>query len=95
VRVNAIAPGLTATPMTAAEVQMPGLEAAFLKEYPLGRLGTVDDVAHAAVWLASDECFVTGEVLQVNGGVTLRRNPSSREINASMAAAKAADASAT
>jgi len=93
--VNAIAPGLTATPMTAAEVQMPGLEAAFLKEYPLGRLGTVDDVAHAAVWLASDECFVTGEVLQVNGGVTLRRNPSSREINASMAAAKAADASAT
>jgi NAD(P)-dependent dehydrogenase (short-subunit alcohol dehydrogenase family) len=95
VRVNAIAPGLTATPMTAAEVQMPGLEAAFLKEYPLGRLGTVDDVANAALWLASDECFVTGEVLQVNGGVTLRRNPTSREINASMAAAKAAGASAT
>ena len=88
VRVNSIAPGLTATPMTEAEVRMPGLEEAFLKEYPMGRLGTVDDVADAALWLASDECFVTGEVLQVNGGLTLRRNPSSREINASMAAAK-------
>lgn len=90
VRVNAIAPGLTATPMTAEEVELPGLAAAFLKEYPLGRLGTVDDVAEAAVWLASDGCFMTGEVLQVNGGLTLRRNPSSREINASMAAARAA-----
>jgi NAD(P)-dependent dehydrogenase (short-subunit alcohol dehydrogenase family) len=89
VRVNSIAPGLTATPMTEAEVRMPGLEEAFLKEYPMGRLGTVDDVADAALWLASDECFVTGEVLQVNGGLTLRRNPSSREINASIAAAKA------
>ena len=88
VRVNSIAPGLTATPMTEAEVRLPGLEEAFLKEYPMGRLGTVDDVADAALWLASDECFVTGEVLQVNGGLTLRRNPSSREINASMAAAK-------
>jgi short-subunit dehydrogenase len=88
VRVNSIAPGLTATPMTEAEVRMPGLEEAFLKEYPLGRLGTVDDVADAALWLASDECFVTGEVLQVNGGLTLRRNPSSREINASMSAAR-------
>jgi NAD(P)-dependent dehydrogenase (short-subunit alcohol dehydrogenase family) len=64
--------------MTEAEVRMPGLEEAFLKEYPMGRLGTVDDVADAALWLASDECFVTGEVLQVNGGLTIRRNPSSR-----------------
>jgi NAD(P)-dependent dehydrogenase (short-subunit alcohol dehydrogenase family) len=54
----------------------------------MGRLGTVDDVADAALWLASDECFVTGEVLQVNGGLTLRRNPSAREINASMTAAR-------
>ena len=87
VRVNAIAPGLTATPMTEKEVQMPGLEDAFLKEYPLGRIGTTEDVANAALWLAGDECFVTGQVLQVNGGLTLRRNPSPREINASMRAA--------
>ena len=84
VRVNAIAPGLTGTPMTDNEMRMPGLQEAFLKEYPLGRIGTTQDVADAALWLAGDECFMTGQVLQVNGGLTLRRNPSPREINASM-----------
>ncbi|MBV8742975.1 MAG: SDR family oxidoreductase [Sinobacteraceae bacterium] len=87
VKVNAIAPGLTATPMTRREMEMPGLEAAFLKEYPLGRIGTAEDVANAAVWLAGAESFMTGQVLQVNGGLTLRRNPLPREINASLAAA--------
>jgi NAD(P)-dependent dehydrogenase (short-subunit alcohol dehydrogenase family) len=86
VRVNSIAPGLTSTPMTEKEVHMPGLEEAFLKEYPLGRIGTTQDVADAALWLAGDECFVTGQVLQVNGGLTLRRNPSQREISASLRA---------
>jgi 2-hydroxycyclohexanecarboxyl-CoA dehydrogenase len=87
VKVNSIAPGLTSTPMTTREMQMPGLEAAFLKEYPLGRIGTPDDVAAAALWLASAESFMTGQVLQVNGGLTLRRNPLPKEINASLAAA--------
>jgi 2-hydroxycyclohexanecarboxyl-CoA dehydrogenase len=89
VKVNSIAPGLTSTPMTTREMQMPGLEAAFLKEYPLGRIGTPDDVAEAALWLASAESFMTGQVLQVNGGLTLRRNPLPKEINASLAAAAA------
>ena len=88
VKVNSIAPGLTQTPMTEREMKLPGLEEAFLKEYPLGRLGTSQDVASAAVWLASRESFVTGQVLQINGGLTLRRNPLPREINASLAAAK-------
>ncbi len=87
VKVNSIAPGLTATPMTEREMKMPGLQEAFLKEYPLGRIGTSEDVANAALWLASDESFMTGQVLQVNGGLTLRRNPLPREINASLAAA--------
>ena len=90
VRVNAIAPGLTATPMTDKEVHMPGLEEAFLKEYPLGRIGTTTDIANAALWLAGDESFITGQVLQVNGGLTLRRNPSPKEINASLKAARPA-----
>lgn len=94
VRVNSIAPGLTSTPMTEKEVALPGLEDAFLKEYPLGRIGTSTDIANAAVWLAGDECFMTGEVLQVNGGLMLRRNPSPAEINAAMKAA-AAKAAAT
>lgn len=87
VKVNSIAPGLTATPMTNREMQLPGLQDAFLKEYPLGRIGTAADVAAAAVWLASGESFMTGQVLQINGGLTLRRNPLPREINASLAAA--------
>jgi NAD(P)-dependent dehydrogenase (short-subunit alcohol dehydrogenase family) len=92
VKVNSIAPGLTATPMTEREFGMPGLEGAFLKEYPLGRVGTAQDVADAALWLASAASFVTGQVLQVNGGLTLRRNPLPREINASLAAATAQQA---
>lgn len=89
VRVNCLAPGLTATPMTSREVAMPGLEEAFVREYPLARIGTIKDVADAALWLAGEECFMTGETLQVNGGLTLRRNPLPREINASLAAAGA------
>lgn len=84
IKVNAIAPGFTETPMTAKESQMPGLLDVFVKEYPLGRVGTSEDVANAALWLSSDESFVTGETLQINGGLTLRRNPSPSEINAAL-----------
>ena len=73
--------------MTAAEGRTPGLWEAFLPSYPLGRVGTSEDIAAAAVWLASDECFMTGQNLQVNGGLTLRRNPWKDEIEASVAAA--------
>lgn len=89
VRANSISPGFTKTPMTAEAAEMPGMEEAFAAEYPLGRIGTSDDIAAAAVFLASDECFMTGQNLQVNGGLTLRRNPTQAEINASLAAAKA------
>ncbi|WP_288485289.1 SDR family oxidoreductase [uncultured Novosphingobium sp.] len=87
VRANSISPGLTDTPMTAEAMQVPGLADAFLAGYPLGRIGTSDDIAAAAVWLASDECFMTGENLQVNGGLTLRRNPMNSELAAAIAAA--------
>jgi NAD(P)-dependent dehydrogenase (short-subunit alcohol dehydrogenase family) len=89
VRANSISPGLTDTPMTAEAKQVPGLFDAFLAGYPLGRIGTSDDIAAAAVFLASDECFMTGENLQVNGGLTLRRNPMKSEIDAAVAAAMA------
>ncbi len=87
IRANSISPGLTDTPMTADAKTVPGLFDAFVAGYPLGRYGTSDDIAAAAVFLASDECFMTGENLQVNGGLTLRRNPSSDEIAASIAKA--------
>ncbi|QZP07574.1 SDR family oxidoreductase [Caenibius sp. WL] len=87
IRANSISPGLTDTPMNAEAKEVPGLFDAFLPAYPLGRIGTSGDVAAAAVFLASDECFMTGENLQVNGGLTLRRNPTREEIGASVARA--------
>jgi NAD(P)-dependent dehydrogenase (short-subunit alcohol dehydrogenase family) len=87
VRINSIAPGLTGSPMTAHEMALPGLQEAFIKEYPLGRIGTAADIANAALWLVGEESFITGQVLQINGGLTLRRNPTPREINASLKAA--------
>ena len=89
IRANSISPGLTDTPMNAAAKTVPGLFDAFVPGYPLGRIGTVDDIAAAAVWLASDECFMTGQNLQVNGGLTLRRNPSKDEIGRAVAGAAA------
>ncbi|MDB5713366.1 MAG: short-chain dehydrogenase/reductase [Sphingomonadales bacterium] len=85
IRANSISPGLTDTPMTAGAKELPGMFDSFIPGYPLGRIGTKEDIAAAAVWLASDECFMTGENLQVNGGLTLRRNPTREEIGAAIA----------
>lgn len=87
IRVNSISPGLTETPMTTPVFKLPGVVDAFVESYPLGRLGTSGDIAAAAVWLASDECFMTGQNLQVNGGLTLRGNPSPEQRKAAMARA--------
>ncbi|MDE2561793.1 MAG: SDR family oxidoreductase [Sphingomonadales bacterium] len=89
IRANTISPGLTDTPMNAEAKKVPGLFESFRDSYPLGRWGTSDDVAAAAVFLAEDECFMTGENLQVNGGLTLRRNPTAKEMEAAVAAAMA------
>jgi NAD(P)-dependent dehydrogenase (short-subunit alcohol dehydrogenase family) len=87
IRANSISPGLTDTPMTAGAKDVPGLFESFRAGYPLGRWGTSEDIAAAAVFLASDECFMTGQNLQVNGGLTLRRNPTKAEMAASVKAA--------
>ncbi|HUP21359.1 MAG TPA: SDR family NAD(P)-dependent oxidoreductase [Thermoanaerobaculia bacterium] len=66
IRVNAIAPGWIATEMTAPLGEVRALLEA---QTPMGRFGDVDDVAWAAVYLASEEAkFVTGQVLSPNGG---------------------------
>lgn len=92
IRANIVSPGFTDTPMTSASFATPGLADAFIKEYPLGRLGTSEDIAHAVLWLADDATFVTGQNLQINGGLTLRRNPRPAEIGAAVGAAMAAKA---
>ena len=90
IRANSIAPGFTITPMTAKAGRNPAIVETFEKEYPLGRVGTSEDIAEAIAWVASDACFMTGQVLQVNGGVTLRRNPRNAEIVAAVKQARAA-----
>jgi 2-hydroxycyclohexanecarboxyl-CoA dehydrogenase len=79
IRANIVSPGLTVTPMLEG-FMAPGVTEAFVKEYPLGRLTTVEDVANTALFVASDECFMTGQTFHVTGGLTLRRNPTSAEI---------------
>ena len=70
ITVNTVAPGFIASPMTAAlnEAQ----RAAILGRIPAGRLGEGAEVAHACVYLASDEAaYVTGQTLHVNGGMAM------------------------
>lgn len=70
VTANCIAPGFIATAMTDAlnDKQREGI----LARVPAGRLGTSDDIAAAAVFLASDEAgYVTGQTLHVNGGMAM------------------------
>jgi NAD(P)-dependent dehydrogenase (short-subunit alcohol dehydrogenase family) len=88
IKANTVSPGLTYSPMTKASFQVPGLVDAFLPRYPLGRLNTVEDVAHACLWLSTDQAFVTGANIQVNGGLTLRGNPQASDVAAAIAAAQ-------
>ncbi|ARS26695.1 SDR family NAD(P)-dependent oxidoreductase [Sphingomonas sp. KC8] len=87
IRANSIAPGGVAdAPMSGGGLALPGVASLYRREIPLGRSGVSADVADAALWLASDESsFVTGQVLHVSGGQTLRRNPSIMEVYAAFA----------
>lgn len=74
IRVNAIAPGLVVTPLTQPAMDIPGIEDDYVENTPLGRPGTTDEIAEAAVYLAG-AAWVTGEVLDINGGAHLMRYP--------------------
>ena len=67
IRANAIAPGVVDTAMVAT---IPGhVRAEMLKNIPLGRLGTPDEIAHVALFLCSPlASYVTGQTIEVNGG---------------------------
>ena len=69
IRVNAIGPGMIATPLNAAARQNPDYMKNFAERIPLGRLGEPADIASPAVFLASDMArYITGVTLPVDGG---------------------------
>jgi 3-oxoacyl-[acyl-carrier protein] reductase len=70
ITVNCIAPGFIASPMT--DVLNEQQRTAILSRIPAGRLGTGDEIAAAAVYLASEEsAYTTGQTLHVNGGMAM------------------------
>ncbi|HEY8123211.1 MAG TPA: SDR family oxidoreductase [Myxococcota bacterium] len=84
IRVNCICPGVIATPLAAgranaSDESLAKMKGALGKYQPIGRIGDPEDIANAAVWLASDESsFVTGHALVVDGGAFAGR-PWSRQ----------------
>ncbi|MFE9127244.1 SDR family NAD(P)-dependent oxidoreductase [Streptomyces sp. NPDC007148] len=71
IRVNAVAPTYVETPMTASFLADPEFRTDALQRIPLGRLGSVEDVAEAVVFLASPAAsFITGTSLLIDGGYT-------------------------
>ena len=76
IRVNAVAPGFVHTPLTAAAASVPGVVEDYIDNTALGRAGTPEDIANAVVYLCSPgSSWMTGEVLDLNGGAHLLRYP--------------------
>jgi len=72
IRVNALAPGLIDTEMVSGLLGRPGLREEFIGATPARRLGTVEDVAAAALFMASAEsAYITGTVTPINGGLLM------------------------
>jgi NAD(P)-dependent dehydrogenase (short-subunit alcohol dehydrogenase family) len=76
VRVNAVAPGLVVTPLTAAAMDIPGIRESYLDNTPLGRSGEPGEIGAVIRFLLSDDArWITGETMDVNGGAHLQRYP--------------------
>jgi len=74
VRINAVAPGMTETPMTATMLKLPALREGAGRQYPLGGVQTAEQVAGTMAWLLGDAAArLTGQVIAVDGGFTTVR----------------------
>lgn len=74
IRVNAVAPGFVHTPLTEGAALVPGVVEEYVENTPLGRAGTPADIAEAVVFL-TEASWLTGEVLDLNGGAHMKRYP--------------------
>jgi NAD(P)-dependent dehydrogenase (short-subunit alcohol dehydrogenase family) len=73
-RVNAVAPGMTDTPMTAGMLKLPAMREGAARQYPLGGVQTAEQVADVMAWLLGDGAArLTGQVIAVDGGFTTVR----------------------
>ena len=73
-RINAVAPGMTETPLTANMLKLPAMREGAGKQYPLGGVQTATQVADAMSWLLGDGAArLTGQVIAVDGGFTTVR----------------------
>lgn len=69
IRVNAVAPSLTQTPLASSLLANETMASALAKQHPLQRLGTAEDVASACHWLLREEsAWMTGQILGLDGG---------------------------
>jgi NAD(P)-dependent dehydrogenase (short-subunit alcohol dehydrogenase family) len=73
-RINAVAPGMTETPMTAGMLKVPAMREGAGRQYPLGGVQTADQVAEVMAWLLGEGAArLTGQVIAVDGGFTTVR----------------------
>jgi len=71
IRVNAVAPGVIATPQTEARLRTARFQATIVGTMPLGQVGRPEDVASAVAFLASEEArMITGQTIAIDGGQT-------------------------
>jgi len=69
IRINAVCPGFTETPMTDRLFRIPKIQKNLLSCHPIGRFGRPTEIAEAVVWMCSERAsFMTGQSLVVDGG---------------------------
>ncbi len=76
IRVNVVCPGTTYTPAIEEKIRTApdpaAMESAFMQRQPMGRLGSVEEIAHAVLFAACDEAgYMTGSVIVIDGGMTM------------------------